>query len=66
MYQKVWPVLRNMADNPAISSLQLLTIVYYIIVWQPRALHEPRSINCYPETALHGGGGGGGGVSSGH
>ena len=30
VYQKAMPVLSNMADNPAISSLQLLTIVYYI------------------------------------
>ena len=29
VYQKALPVLSNMADNPAISSLQLLTIVYY-------------------------------------
>ena len=62
MYQKVLPVLRNMADNPAISSL---TIVYLLFCGNHETLHEPRSINCYPETALRGGGGGGD-VSSGH
>ena len=51
VYQKALPVLSNMADNPAISSLQLLTIVYCYFVATTR-LHEPRSINCYPETTL--------------
>ena len=57
MYQKVLPVLRNMADNPAISSLQLLTIVYYnncYFVATTRLCISSK--NCYPETALRGGG----------
>ena len=33
-----------MADNPAISSLQLLTIVYYNNCGNHAALHEPRRV----------------------
>ena len=66
MYQKVLPVLRNMADNPAISTVDY--IVYYnncYFVATHETLHELRSINCYPETTFSVAWGGGG-VSSGH
>ena len=52
-----------MADNPAISSLQLLTIVYYNNCYfvATKRLQERRSSITYPETtfsiALGGGGG---------
>ena len=64
MYQKALPVLSNMADNPAISSLQLLTIVYYVILWQPRDSAWAAQYKLLPGNhfvALGGGGGGGGG-----
>ena len=50
MHQKVLPVLRYMADNP-----QLLTIEYYnncYFVATHETLHELHSINCYPETTF--------------
>ena len=51
-----------MADNPAISSLQLLTIVYYNNCGNYEALHESRSTRkpLYSVGWVGGGGGGGG------
>ena len=55
MYQKVLPVLRNMADNPANNC-------YFVATHE--TLHELRSINCYLETTFSIAWGRG--VSSGH
>ena len=51
-----------MANNPAISSLQLLTIVYYNNCGNHEALHESRSIIPGNHFVALGGGGGGGGA----
>ena len=48
-------VLRNMADDPAISSVDYCVLLF---CGNHETLHEPRSINCYPETASRVGGGG--------